>query len=137
MGPRSGMGAPANTPATQGASRYYRVAGETGTHTGYLWSASGTLLGCVSFSGETSSGWQSANFSAPIAITPHTTYVASVNSNTTLAYTASSLSSSVSNGARATVADGQNGVYSSTAGSFPTLSNNSANYFRDVFFQPQ
>ncbi|HWE63246.1 MAG TPA: DUF4082 domain-containing protein, partial [Chloroflexota bacterium] len=91
--------------------RYFRPASETGTHTGHLWSATGTLLGTVTFSGETASGWQTATFSTPIAISANTTYISSVNSNTAWAGTTSGLTSSVSNGPLSTVADGQNGVY--------------------------
>ena len=38
--------------------RFYKTAGETGVHTGKLWSSTGTLLASVVFSGETASGWQ-------------------------------------------------------------------------------
>ncbi|HWE61920.1 MAG TPA: DUF4082 domain-containing protein, partial [Chloroflexota bacterium] len=110
--------------------RYYKPANETGTHTGHLWSASGTLLGTVTFTGESASGWQSALFTTPIAISANTTYVGSVNSNTALAYTSSGLSTAVSNGPLATVADGKNGVYSTTRDAFPTIGTAGTNYFR-------
>src|SRR6185295_547753 len=46
--------------ATQGGVitgvRYYKGTGTTGTHTGHLWSATGTLLGTTTFTGETASG---------------------------------------------------------------------------------
>src|SRR6185436_8773570 len=47
--------------------RFYKYAQNTGTHVGHLWSSSGTLLGTVTFSGETASGWQQAMFASPIA----------------------------------------------------------------------
>ena len=37
----------------------------------------GTLLATVTFTGETASGWQQANFATPVAITANTTYVVS------------------------------------------------------------
>src|SRR5262249_30596740 len=41
--------------------RFYKGSTNTGTHVGSLWSTSGTLLGRVTFSSETASGWQQAN----------------------------------------------------------------------------
>ncbi len=57
--------------------RFYKYAQNTGTHVGSLWTAGGTLLGTVTFTGETASGWQQATFANPIAITANTTYVVS------------------------------------------------------------
>ena len=55
--------------------RFYKGAGNTGTHTGTLWSNSGTSLASVTFSGESSSGWQTATFSSPVSIVAGTVYV--------------------------------------------------------------
>jgi hypothetical protein len=56
--------------------RVYRVDG--GAATGTLWGADGTrLAGPASFSGSSTNRWQDAPFSAPVAITPGQTYVAS------------------------------------------------------------
>src|SRR5262249_18727837 len=49
--------------------RFYKYAQNTGTHVGNLWSASGTRLATVTFSGEAASGWQQATFATPVAIT--------------------------------------------------------------------
>jgi hypothetical protein len=57
--------------------RFYKSAANTGTHTGSLWTASGTRLAQATFSGETASGWQTVTFSSPVEIQPNTTYVAS------------------------------------------------------------
>src|SRR5208282_4333322 len=38
--------------------RFYKAAANTGTHVGNLWSSAGTLLGSITFSNETASGWQ-------------------------------------------------------------------------------
>src|SRR6185436_11729219 len=59
------------------AIRYYKAAANSGTHTGHVWTTTGTLLGSVTFSGETASGWQQATFQTPIAVVANTTYVAS------------------------------------------------------------
>ncbi|HWE62363.1 MAG TPA: DUF4082 domain-containing protein, partial [Chloroflexota bacterium] len=111
--------------------RFYKPANETGAHVGHLWSAKGTLLGTITFTGESTSGWQAATFATPVAISANTTYVASVNSNTALSYTYYGLSTAVSNGTLATVV-GNNGVYSATRGAFPTTGTAGTNYFRDV-----
>ena len=43
--------------------RFYKGAGNTGTHTGTLYSASGSVLATGTFSNETATGWQMLNFS--------------------------------------------------------------------------
>jgi Domain of unknown function (DUF4082)/Fibronectin type III domain/Mo-co oxidoreductase dimerisation domain len=62
---------------TVSSIRFYKVAANTGTHIGSLWTSTGTLLASVTFSGETASGWQQANLSQPVPIMPNTTYVVS------------------------------------------------------------
>src|SRR3954469_2979807 len=42
------------------ALRFYKQANNTGTHIGHLWTASGTQLAEIEFTGETASGWQEA-----------------------------------------------------------------------------
>jgi Domain of unknown function (DUF4082) len=57
--------------------RFYKGSGNTGTHTGSLWSSSGNRLATVTFTGESSTGWQKADFAAPVAVKANTTYIAS------------------------------------------------------------
>ncbi|GHS87577.1 hypothetical protein AGMMS50218_09720 [Actinomycetota bacterium] len=57
--------------------RFYKGAGNTGTHTGSLWSSSGQRLRTVTFTGETASGWQTATFSQPYELEPGESYVVS------------------------------------------------------------
>jgi phosphodiesterase/alkaline phosphatase D-like protein len=58
--------------------RFYKgSAANSGTHTGRLWSSTGTSLATVTFNTETASGWQQANFSSPVAITANTDYIVS------------------------------------------------------------
>jgi hypothetical protein len=59
--------------------RFYKGAGNTGTHVGSLWTSGGTLLTSATFSGETAGGWQQVSFAAPIAVTANTVYVVSYN----------------------------------------------------------
>ena len=115
------------------AIRYYRSAGETGAHTGRIWSASGTQLASATFSGETSSRWQEALLAGSLAISAGVVYVVSVNYNTAYVASNSGLTSAVVNGPLSTVADGANGTYGA-AGAFPTQTYQNSNYFRDVVF---
>ena len=119
--------------------RYYKGTGTTGTHTGHLWSGTGTLLGTTTFTGETAAGWQQAAFTTPITINANTTYVVSLFSPSGQ-YAASDpyFSSAVVNGplrALANGEDGPNGLYKYSATSvFPNSSFNASNYFVDVVF---
>jgi hypothetical protein len=61
--------------------RFYKGSSNTGTHIRHLWTANGTLLGQVTFTGETASGWQTATFTSPVAITANTVYVASYHTD--------------------------------------------------------
>ena len=61
--------------------RFYKSAANTGTHIGNLWTAAGSNIGTVTFTGETASGWQEKDFATPIAILPNTIYVASYNTS--------------------------------------------------------
>jgi hypothetical protein len=119
--------------------RFYKGAANTGTHTGSLWSNTGTLLATVTFSGETASGWQQMNFSTPVAITANTTYVISYHTNTGNYavnggfFTAGGVDNPPLH-ALADGVDGLNGVYLYGAGGFPTQSYNTSNYWVDVVF---
>ncbi|WP_030664629.1 DUF4082 domain-containing protein [Streptomyces cellulosae] len=56
---------------------FYKGTGNTGVHTGSLWTDDGTLLASGTFTGETTSGWQTLTFATPVAITADTAYVVS------------------------------------------------------------
>jgi Domain of unknown function (DUF4347)/Domain of unknown function (DUF4082) len=118
------------------AIRYYKSPLETGSHIGRLWSSTGTLLGSVTFANETASGWQQQALATPINIGANTTYLVSVNANSYFATTVNGISTTITNGDLSAVADGSNGVYNPTPGSFPTASYSNSNYFRDVVFTP-
>lgn len=58
--------------------RFYKGPGNTGTHTGSLWSAmTTTKLATVTFTGETDSGWQQALFAKPVFVSAGTEYIGS------------------------------------------------------------
>jgi methionine-rich copper-binding protein CopC len=123
--------------------RFYKGAQNIGTHVGNLWSSTGTLLATVTFTGETASGWQQENFSAPVAIQANTIYVISYHTNAGF-YSADAnyfTSSGVTAGPLTALSNaatsGGNGVfaYGSTS-SFPTNTYESTNYYVDVDFTP-
>ena len=119
--------------------RFYKEPGNTGVHTGQLYSRSGNLLAEAVFTNETSSGWQEVTFPSPVAITAATTYVISYHSSSGH-YSADNpyFSNAVENGLLTgleTGADGVNGVYRyTTTPSFPNLNYQSSNYWVDVVF---
>lgn len=122
--------------------RFYKGTTNTGVHIGNFWTSTGTLLGGVTFTDETTSGWQQANFSTPIAVTANTTYVASYH--TDVGHYAGDNSyfanTGVTNGPLAALAndvDGSNGVYRyGTTSAFPNQTWASTNYWVDVVFTP-
>jgi len=124
------------------AVRFYKYAQNTGPHIGNLWSASGTLLGTVTFTGETASGWQQATFATPIAITANTTYVVSYYTSTgQYAITNDALTTTPLDRAPlhapASGSAGGNGVYQYGATSgFPAQSWKGSNYWVDVVVKP-
>ncbi|OYD99133.1 Ig domain-containing protein group 1 domain-containing protein [Nostoc sp. 'Peltigera membranacea cyanobiont' 213] len=118
------------------AIRFWKAPSETGTHTGKIWTRTGTLLGSVTFTNETASGWQEKALSTPVNIQANTTYVVSVNVNAYYVSTSGQLASSIVNGDLSSVADGNNGVFNGTPDAFPVYSFNNSNYFRDINFVP-
>ena len=77
-------------PEQVSAFRFYKSPGETGTHTGRLWTSGGTLLTSVDFTSETASGWQQQALAQPDTIGPGI-YVVSVNANSFFVQTLSGL----------------------------------------------
>lgn len=122
----------ATQPARIEAVRFFKQAGETGTHVGRVWSADGTLLASVTFAGETASGWQQQSLGAPVALSPGQTYVVSVGMNARFGMTGGALASELASGPLRSVADGRNGVYGDAAGTFPTRYWGNSNYFVDT-----
>ena len=120
--------------------RFYKFATNTGTHTGHLWSRTGTLLATATFTGETASGWQQVSLARPVAIAANTTYVASyftpgghyaVNS----AYFAAAGVDNAPLHALANGVDGGNGVYAyGASGTFPSNTFNSECYWIDIVY---
>ena len=121
--------------------RFYKGVGNTGTHVGNLWGSDGTLLASVTFSGESPSGWQQANFSSAVAVAANTVYVASYHTSVgdysdDQGFFASGVDSPPLH-ALADGVSGFDGVYAYGPGSsFPNQGWNSSNYWVDVVFIP-
>jgi hypothetical protein len=119
--------------------RFYKGAGNNGTHTGLLYSATGTLLAQAAFTAETASGWQQATFATPVAIQANTTYIAAYFSSSGFAYNAQYFAvTGVDNAplhALRSGVDGSNSVFANGATpQFPSLAGLNANYWADVVF---
>jgi Domain of unknown function (DUF4082)/Bacterial Ig-like domain/Bacterial Ig domain len=119
--------------------RYYKPAQTAGTHVGTLWTGTGTKLATATFTNESASGWQQATFATPVPVTANTTYVASYFTPARYAVTSAYFNAATTRGPLTALADGTDGGnglyrYGSTAGSFPTSSYNSENYWVDVVF---
>jgi hypothetical protein len=131
----------ANSPATIYGIRFYKGPQNTGTHQVDLWSNTGTLLASATATNETASGWQEADFSSPVTITPNTTYIAAYHTNTGF-YSADAgyFNNALTNGALtvpSSASSGGNGVYVYSAGdAFPTNTFNATNYWVDVALGP-
>ncbi len=121
--------------------RFYKASTNTGVHIGTVWSASGVRLATVTFTNETASGWQEANFSTPLAVTAGTQYIVSYHTNvghysdTIGAFAGTGINNGPLHGLEDTAA-GRDGLFAASANSvFPTTpSLNSANYWVDVVF---
>ena len=117
--------------------RFYKSSQDTGTHTGELWTSTGTLLATATFTNETASGWQSVTFSSPVTLTADTTYVASYHTNVGhYSVSPNYFTSNVTSGPLTALANG-NGVYTySSNRAFPTSTFSAKNYWVDVMFNP-
>jgi len=65
------------TSGTASGISFYKTSRNTGTHVGTLWTEKGTKLASVTFSGESATGWQKAQFAAPVALDAGKRYVVS------------------------------------------------------------
>ncbi|WP_216207624.1 DUF4082 domain-containing protein [Amycolatopsis aidingensis] len=121
--------------------RFYKGTGNTGTHTGSFWSASGQLLATGTFTGETAAGWQALTFTEPVEVQANTTYVVSYYApNGHYAgdngYFADSGAAYGGINALADGVEAGNGVYRYGAGGgFPTASWGASNYWVDVIYR--
>jgi len=127
------------TPAVSGHAtgiRFFKGPGNTGPHTGTLWSAAGDPLASVVFTDETPTGWQTADLATPYPLEAGTTYVVSyLAPQGHYAATSGFFADGWVSGPLS-VAAGGNGRYRyGSQGGFPSLSWGATNYFVDVVFR--
>ncbi|MCZ4119406.1 DUF4082 domain-containing protein [Streptomyces sp. H39-S7] len=118
---------------------FYKGPGNTGTHTGSLWSSTGTLLATGTFGSETTSGWQQLLFTTPVPITAGTNYVASYHApNGNYAVDGAYFTGAHQSYPLVAPADGSggsNGLYAyGTTSAFPTGTFGSVNYWVGPIF---
>jgi hypothetical protein len=117
--------------------KFYKTTGNSGIHTGQLFSSDGTLMASAVFTNETDSGWQTALFATAIPIAANTTYIAAYHSSLgNYTFTAYGLHNAVTNSPLTGLADGTDGInglyeYTNTP-AFPTHGYDSNNYWVDV-----
>ncbi len=121
--------------------KFYKGAGNAGTHVGNLWNTAGTRLATATFTNETASGWQTVTFPTPVAVAANTVYVASYHAPVGhYAINANYFTSAgITNGPLYALRNGEsggNGVYryGATSG-YPDSTWNSSNYWVDVVFE--
>jgi hypothetical protein len=127
--------------------RYFKSAANTGTHIGGLWTSFGEKLAEATFTGETSTGWQTVQFAKPVSIKANTTYVAGylapkghyADTQWQLDSPAAVGPTILSHRPLKILADTEagNGVFSyGSALSFPNQTYRADNYWVDVLFSP-
>src|SRR6267142_3354546 len=120
--------------------RFYKSAANTGTHVGHLWSNSGAMLASATFTNETSSGWQQANFPNPVAVTANTLYVASYQTSVGHFsldqgyFTAFGVNNSPLYASADTSGYANDSYAFTSSPAFPTNTLNASNYWVDVVF---
>jgi hypothetical protein len=117
--------------------RFYKSEQNTGTHTGSLWTASGTLLATATFTNETASGWQQVDFATPVSIAANTDYVASYHTDSGYYSATGAFFTQPVESGELNAPAGNNGLFAYGASQFPTGSWNSTNYWVDVAYQSQ
>ena len=115
--------------------RFYKGSANTGTHTGSLWSATGTRLATATFTNESASGWQVVTFAAPVTVTAGQRLVASYYApRGRYAGDERFYNASYVRGDLTVPANG--GVYRYGGSGFPTSVYNATNYYVDLVFRP-
>jgi len=125
----------AATNGTVTGLRFYQGPGNTGTHTGALWTASGTRLATLTFPDSSQTGWQTAQFASPVTVTAGLTYVASYFApHGHYAADANFFATTLTRGPLSAPAQA-NGVFRyGPTGGFPSSSHNATNYWVDPLF---
>ncbi len=121
--------------------RFYKSANNTGTHTGALYTSTGTLLASGTFTNETASGWQALTFSSPVSVKASTVYVVAYfapngHYSDSPGYFGGNTATYGQMHAIADGVSGGNGVYAYGSGpTFPSNTYNATNYWVDAMWQ--
>jgi hypothetical protein len=122
------------TPGQATGVRFYKTVENRGSHTGALWTSTGTLLAKVSFSTESSTGWQTATFTKPVTLSAGTSYVVSYHTAYGR-YVATERFTGTSTSANLQVPTSNVGVYAyGTTSNFPTNTWHASQYWVDLTF---
>lgn len=117
--------------------RFYKSPSNTGIHIGNLWTLDGRLLGSLTFTNETASGWQQTNFPNSIPISANTIYIASYHTDTgSFSVDRDYFNSAFHNPPLHAISNSEslNGVFYYGSSAFPDGSYSSSNYWVDVTF---
>lgn len=115
--------------------RFYKGAGNTGTHVGNLWKADGSPMASATFADESATGWQTAYFASPVTVTAGSTYVASYFApNGHYSGDSGYFETDLTSGPL-TAPAGDNGVYGyNSSSTFPENTYGHTNYWVDPLF---
>ena len=117
--------------------KFYKTAGNEGTHTAQLYTANGTLLASEISKNETDSGWQTVLFATAVPITAYKTYIAAYHSSLgNYISTNYMFKKALTNGPLTALADSTEGInglfkYTNTP-AVPDTGYKSSNYWVDV-----
>jgi len=117
--------------------KFYKTAGNEGTHTAQLYTANGTLLASDISKNETDSGWQTVLFTTAVPITAYKTYIAAYHSSLgNYISTNYMFKKALTNGPLTALADSTDGInglfkYTNTP-AVPDTGYKSSNYWVDV-----
>ena len=118
---------------TTSGMRFWKGEGATGSHTGTLWTETGRKLTDATFSNESDSGWQNADFDRTVTLTKGESYVVSYYATkgryaATQNYTGSSLSPDLA------ITEGAGVFRYGSHTRFPTETYRDSMYWVDVVF---
>jgi len=114
--------------------RFWKGAGNSGTHNATLWGPTGLPIATATFVYESASGWQTAIFDQPVTLTVGATYTVTYYTNVGFySMNLNGYASAVTRGPLTVPAGGSVYRYGSTE--FPTATSNH-NYWVDVVFVP-
>ena len=114
------------------AVRYFKTDAAAGSVNGTLWSSAGQVLARAGFDSQSGSGWKTAIFTTPVAVTAGRTYVASYTAPKGR-YAADQQTLGAGQRRTSGALTGLAGVFNYSLG-YPASTWNNTNYYADVIF---